>query len=305
MRCQRVNGAWLPDQSTGHSESRKGFFYALAAYGLWGFLPLYFKVLSNIPAVELVAHRIIWAVPVALIVIGAQHRLDELRSLFSSKRIVSMMALTAALISANWGVYVWAISVNITSETALGYYINPLITVMLGYFLLGEKLSRLQTIAVLIALSAVLIRTVAEGTFPWVSLTLAFSFSAYGYFRKTVPVGPAQGFLMEVLILFPFAIGYILWLVSQNQNHFDPTSIDSLWLILAGPVTAIPLIFYAFGAKLLRLATLGLMQYIAPSIIFLISFFVFGEQMGIWQGVTFVMIWIALALYSWSLLRQS
>lgn len=286
------------------ADGRKGFFYALAAYGLWGFMPLYFKAMEEVPPVEMVVHRILWALPVALIVIGAQNRLGELRSLFANKRIFAMMALTAGLITVNWGIYVWAISVNITSETALGYYINPLLSVVLGFMFLGEKLTRLQVAAVALATFAVLIRTVAGGVFPWVALTLAFSFAAYGYFRKTVPVGPTQGFLMEVVVLFPFALGYLLWLMAHGQSHFGVTLETSIWMMLAGPITAIPLILYAFGAKLLRLTTLGLMQYIAPSLIFLISFFVFGEEMGLWQGVTFVMIWTALVLYSWSMFQR-
>lgn len=283
---------------------RLGFAYALCAYGLWGFMPLYFRALEHIPPMELVIHRVIWAVPFALVVIAFQNRLGELADLFRNWRIVKMMILTASLVTLNWAIYVWAISVDITSETALGYYINPLITVVLGYLLLGERLTRLQTAAVLIAVSAVIIRTVAGGVFPWVSLTLAFSFAAYGYFRKTVPVGPTQGFLVEVVLLFPFAIAYAVWLSLQGANHFTFANSDGLWLMFAGPITAVPLILYAFGAKLLRLSTLGLMQYIAPSIIFIISFFVFGEEMSFWQGVTFVMIWIALALYSWGLVRK-
>lgn len=285
--------------------SRAGFFYALAAYSLWGFLPLYFRAVEHVPPIEVLAHRILWSVPVALIVIAAQRRLGELLSLFSDRRIVGMMMLTASLITINWGLYIWAISKNITSETALGYYINPLITVMLGYALLGEKLTRLQAIAVAIAAIAVLIRTVAGGVFPWLALTLAFSFAAYGYLRKTVPVGPTQGFLMEVVLLFPIALAYMFFLSWNGENHFTESMSNSLWLMLAGPVTAIPLILYAFGAKLLRLSTLGLMQYIAPSLIFLISFLVFKEDMDFWQGLTFVLIWSALVLYSWSLLRQS
>ena len=264
----------------------------------------YFKAVEHIPPAEVVAHRDIWSVPFALFVIAFQNRLGELRSLFKDRRIVVMMALTAGLISINWGIFVWAISVNMASETALGYYINPLITVLLGFVLLGEKLTRLQMAAVLIAFSAVLLRTIAGGDFPWVSLSLAFSFATYGYLRKTVAVGPTQGFLMEVVILLPLALGYIGWLIANGTNHFTFASGDGWLLMLAGPVTAVPLILYAFGAKLLRLATLGLMQYIAPSIIFVISFTVLGEHMDFWQGVTFVMIWSALALYSAALLRK-
>ena len=284
--------------------SRPGFLYALAAYGTWGFLPLYFKAVDYIPPVEMLVHRIIWSVPFALLVIAAQRRLGELGALFRNRHVVVMMVVTALLISVNWVLYIWAISVNITSETALGYYINPLITVVLGYAFLGEKFTRLQAIAVFIAALAVLIRTVAGGVFPWLALTLAISFAGYGYLRKTVPVGPTQGFLMEVIILLPFALAYLGWLSYSGTNHFTFSTSVGPWLMLAGPVTAIPLILYSFGAKLLPLSILGLMQYIAPSLIFLISFLVFKEQMGFWQGVTFAMIWFALALYSWSLFRS-
>ena len=285
--------------------ARAGFFYALSAYLLWGMLPFYFKAVDHIPPMEVVAHRVIWSVPCALVVIAFQHRLNELKSLFLNGRVVFMMAVTALLISINWGIYVWAIAVNITSETALGYYINPLITVMLGYLLLGERLTKLQALAVFIAIVAVLLRTVAGGVFPWISLSLAFSFAIYGYLRKTVAVGPTQGFLMEVILLLPLGLGYLAWLSFQGNNNFSFASTNGWWLMLAGPVTAAPLILYAFGAKLLRLTTIGLMQYVAPSLIFLIAFFIFGEEMDFWQGITFVMIWSALALYSWSLVKQS
>ncbi len=286
------------------SDSRAGFFYAFSAYLLWGFLPLYFKATEGVPPVEMLAHRVVWSLPVAGLVIALQGRLGELRSLFANGRIVLMMALTAGLISINWGLYVWAIAQNIASETALGYYINPLLTVLLGWALLGERLTRFQAFAVALAFAAVLLRTVAGGVFPWVSLVLAMSFAAYGYFRKTVAVGPTQGFMMEIVLLFPIAAGYLLWLASKGQGHLDLVNNEGWLLLVAGPVTAIPLILYAFGAKGLRLATLGVMQYIAPSMIFIIAFTLFEEDMDFWQGVTFVMIWAALALYSWDLLRD-
>lgn len=293
----------MTNQTAAVDSSRAGFFYALAAYSLWGFLPLYFRAVEHVPPLEVLMHRIIWSVPVALLVIAFQRRLDELVGLFANPRVLIMMALTASLITINWFLYIWAISIDSTSETALGYYINPLISVMLAFLLLGERLNRLQALAVAIAFLAVLIRTVAGGEFPWIALVLAFSFAAYGYFRKTVPVGPTQGFLMEVVILLPFALAYLGWLSANDNNNFSLATDNGWWLILAGPVTAIPLILYAFGAKLLRLATLGLMQYIAPSLIFVISIFVFGEELDFWQGLMFAMIWSALVLYTWSMRR--
>ena len=223
--------------------STVGFFCALSAYSLWGIMPFYFKATEHIPAIEMVVHRTIWSVPVALLVIAVQRRLGELTALFRDFRIVCMMVITALLIAVNWGIYVWAISVNIASETALGYYINPLITVMLGYVFLKERLTRLQAIAVAIAFAAVLLRTVAGGVFPWVSLSLAISFAVYGYLRKTVPVGPTQGFLMEVVILTPPALAYVAWLSWTGENHFSLEDGQAWLLMLAGPVTATPLIF--------------------------------------------------------------
>ena len=285
--------------------SRNGFYFALGAYAAWGVLPLYFKAMDHVSPLELLAHRIIWAVPVALVFLGLQGRLDAPRELFKNKKNFAMMALTACLISVNWGVFVWSISQNITSETALGYYITPLITVMLGTVLLKEKLSKLQLMAVVIAICAVLVKTIAGGVFPYVSLLVACTFAAYGYFRKTVAIGAAQGFLMEVVILFPFAIGYAVWLWLQGTGHFSFSTNDGYQLMLAGPFTAIPLILYSMGAKLLRLSTLGLMQYLAPSTIFLIAVLVFKEEIDIWSWVTFGMIWVALSLYTWSIFRKT
>ena len=284
---------------------RAGFFYALTAYAMWGFLPLFFRAAEHIPASELVIHRVLWSLPTAAIVLGVLGRLHEIPPLLKNWKIVRMMVVTALLISINWGIYVWAISVNLASETALGYYINPLLTVLIGYLLLGERLGKWQALAVALAFTGVLIRTVMGGVFPWISLSLAFSFAIYGYLRKTVAVGPTQGFMIEVIILFPFALVYAVWLAAQGGGHVELANGNIFWLMACGPVTAFPLIFYAYGAKRLRLATIGLMQYIAPSMIFIIAFFVFGEELDFWQGVTFVLIWSALAIYSWSTFRSS
>ena len=291
--------------ATESDQSRLGFFYALGAYLLWGILPLFFRAADHISAFELTLHRIIWAVPFALAVMFFLGRLGELPKLLVNWRIMRMMGITATLISVNWGIYVWAISVNLTSETALGYYINPLLTVLLGAVLLSEKLNKWQLLAVGLAFIGVLVRTIADGGLPWISLTLAFTFAAYGYLRKTVPVGPTQGFLLEVILLLPIAIAGAIYLEMRGEAHLFQSGIDTFWLMMCGPVTAVPLILYAYGAKRLRLATIGLMQYIGPSLIFLIAFFIFGEELGIWQAVTFGFIWTALIIYSWTTFRGS
>jgi chloramphenicol-sensitive protein RarD len=216
--------------------------------------------------------------------------------------MIAMATLTAVLITVNWSVYVWAIAVDRTVETALGYYINPLVSVMAGALLLGERLSRLQIVAVALAALAVLVLTVEGGKLPWVSLALAFSFAAYGFFRKTLPIGPSQGFLLEVILLAVPCLIYVGWLAATGQSHLGTSGWrDTALLLGCGPITAVPLLLFAFGAKLLRLSTIGIMQYIAPTIVFLIAVFVFHEPFGPVDAVAFGLIWTALALYSWSM----
>ncbi len=296
----------VPAAGTSEAEATRGFFFALSAYGLWGFLPLYMKAVAHIPAVEVLAHRILWSVPVAGVVLLALGRTADIKAAIRSPRTLAMAALTAAIISVNWGIYVWAIAVDRAVETALGYYINPLVTVALGAVLLGERLNRLQMIAVGLAVVAVGVLTVSAGGLPWVSLVLAFSFAAYGYLRKTLPIGPSQGFFLEVLILSPVALGYLVWLALAGKGQFGPSDPAGMALLMfSGPATAVPLILYAFGAKLLRISTIGIMQYTAPTIIALIAIFVFGEPFGIERIVAFALIWTALALYTWSMFRTA
>lgn len=269
-------------------------------------MPLYVKLADHIPPAELVAHRIIWSVPVAGLVLIALRRTADLRAAFTSPRTLAMAGLTAGLISVNWGVYMWAIMADRALETALGYYINPLVNVVLGVVLLGERLNRLQAAAIGCAVIAVTILTFRAGGLPWVSLTLAFSFGFYGFFRKTLPIGPSQGFMLEVLILSVPALAVITYITMQGQGHFGPTGWGDIGLLIfAGPVTAVPLLLYAFGAKALRYTTIGILQYIAPTMIFFLAIFVFGEPFSLWQLVAFGFIWAGLALYTLSLFRSS
>lgn len=288
--------------TSAQSDGTRGFVFAFLAYFMWGFLPLYMKAVDHVPPSEVVAHRIIWSVPIAGVVLLALGRTGDIKAAFRQPRTLLMAALTAAIISLNWGVYIWAIAVDRTVETALGYYINPLMTVLLGAVLLGERLNRYQVIAVGLATAAVLVLTIEAGGLPWVSLVLAVTFAAYGYLRKTLPVGPSQGFFLEVLILSVPGLAYILWLETTGQGHFLADGGSNVGLLmLSGPVTAIPLILYAFGAKLLRISTIGIMQYIAPTMIALIAVFVFAEPFGTDRIIAFSLIWVALALYTWSM----
>ncbi|MER9639620.1 EamA family transporter RarD [Mesorhizobium sp. M0239] len=288
------------------SKARRGFLLALGAYLLWGLLPFYMKAVAHLPLAEVIAHRIVWSVPIAAAVLIWAGRTADFKAAQRSPRTIAMAALTAALISVNWGIYVWAIAVDRTVETALGYYINPLVSVVVGALLLAERLDRLQIAAVVLAAVAVAVLTIEGGKLPWVSLALAFSFAAYGFFRKTLPIGPSQGFLLEVLLLSVPALGYIVYLIATGQDHIVSSSgADRALLIGCGPVTSIPLLLFAFGAKLLRLSTIGIMQYIAPTMVFLIAVLIFDEPFGTTQAIAFALIWAALAVYSWSMLTTA
>ncbi|WP_313531846.1 EamA family transporter RarD [Shinella sp.] len=287
-------------------DSPRGFAFALTAYVLWGFLPFFMKAVAHIPASEVVAHRIIWSVPLAGLVLIWLGRTSEIKVALRSPRMIAMATLTAVLITINWGIYVWAIGAGRAIETALGYYINPLFSIFLGAVLLKEKLDRAQIAAIVLAAVAVAILAFDAGGLPWVSLSLCMSWGFYAFCRKALPIGPNQGFFLEVLILSVPAIGYVIWLESTGQGHFGDTGMtDVLWLLSCGVVTAIPLMIYANGAKLLRLSTIGIMQYIAPTMIFIIAVFAFGEPFGTTKLVAFVFIWAALFIYSGSMLRSA
>ncbi len=285
----------------------RGFLFAFSAYALWGILPLYLKMLDHIPAVEVVAHRILWSVPIAGAVLVALGRTADVRAALKSPRTLALAALTASLITFNWGIYVWAIAVGRTVETALGYYINPLMTIAMGAMFLGEKLTRLQMVAVGLAMLAVWVLSTEAGGIPWVSLALALSFAIYGFLRKTLPIGPSQGFFLEVLILSVPALFYVIWLGVRGEGHFVVSDPDNIMLLLAcGPATAAPLMLYGFGAKMLRFSTIGIMQYMAPTMVFLIAVFVFQEPFSLRKMIAFALIWVALAIYTWSIfLRRS
>ncbi|TPI41656.1 EamA family transporter RarD [Mesorhizobium sp. B3-1-9] len=286
------------------AKARRGFLLALGAYFLWGLLPFYMKAVAHLPLAEVIANRVVWSVPIAAAVLIWAGRTADFKAAIRSPKSLAMAALTAVLISINWGIYVWAIAVDRTVETALGYYINPLVVVVVGAVLLGERLDRLQIAAVALAAVAVMVLTIEAGKLPWVSLALAFSFAAYGFFRKTLPIGPSQGFLLEVLLLSVPALCYIVYLIAAGQDHLiSGTGADTALLIGCGPVTAVPLLLFAFGARLLRLSTIGIMQYIAPTMVFLIAVLIFDEPFGGTQAVAFALIWAALAMYSWSMFR--
>ncbi|MDW4548516.1 EamA family transporter RarD [Defluviimonas sp. D31] len=287
-------------------DSLAGFGFALSAYLLWGFLPLYMKALAHVTPAEVIAHRVLWSVPVAGLILVALGRTADLRAALRNPRMVAMAAVTAVLISLNWGIYVWAIGSGQALEAALGYYINPLISVLLGAVLLRERLSPAQWLAIGLAAVAVAILTFEAGRLPIVALALTLTWGGYAFLKKKLPIGPNQGFMLEVLLLTPPALFYVLWLAARGESHFlHGVPFDTLMLLGCGVVTAVPLILYANGAKLLKLSTIAIMQYITPTMILLTAVFVFGEPFGSARALAFPMIWAALFLYTGSMLRQS
>ena len=287
-------------------DSARGFAFALTAYVLWGLLPLYMKALAHIPPAEVIVHRALWSLPIAGAVLWATRRTADLKAALAAPRTLAMAAVTAALISLNWGLYVWAIGAGHAIDAALGYYINPLFSILLGALLLGERLTRAQALAVALAACAVMILTVESGRVPVVALGLTVTFGVYAYLKRSLPVGPNQGFFLEVLLLAPAAFAYLAYLAATGQSHFLTGVPLNTWLLLGcGPVTAVPLLFYANGAKLLRLSTIAVMQYIVPTMVFLTAVFVFGEEFGRARMIAFPLIWLALVIYTVSLVRRT
>ncbi|WP_439272543.1 EamA family transporter RarD [Pseudochrobactrum sp. HB0163] len=296
----------MSDRSqTGKPEAMRGFMFALFAYLFWGLFPFYMKAVAHIPVVEVLAHRVLWSLPVAAIILLFMGRTRDISAALRNPHTLLMACLTASLITVNWGVYVWAIFNDHALDAALGYYINPLVNVLLGAVFLKERLTKAQLLAVFLAAAAVVLLTVEQGGLPWVSIVLPLSFGFYGFFRKSLPIGPSQGFMLEVIILFIPACAYAIWLYWHGQDHFVAgTSADIMLLMLAGVVTAVPLIMYATGAKLLRYTTLGLMQYITPTMLFLIAVFAFREPFNMIQLYAFGLIWAGLIIYTGSILKE-
>ena len=290
-------------QATG--DTPQGLGFAISAYFLWGFLPLYMKLLSHLGPAEVVAHRIIWSVPIAAVLLILLRRTGDLMAALRNPRMLAMGCVTAALITVNWGIYVWAITSGHALDAALGYYINPLFSVALGAVLLRERLTPAQLVAIGLAACAVAVLTISAGVVPWAALGLTVSWGFYALAKKQLPIGPNQGFLLEVLILLIPALAYVGWLAGTGQGQFLIGDTSTNWLLLGcGAVTAIPLILYANGAKGLRLSTIAVLQYIAPTMIFLCAVIVFKEPFGQARMIAFPMIWAALVIYSTSMIRQ-
>jgi chloramphenicol-sensitive protein RarD len=261
-------------------------------------LPIYWKFFGSIPAVEVLSHRMIWSAGFLLVLVLVQRRLPDLVALLRSPPQVGLLLLTASLLSLNWGIYIYGVNADRVLETSLGYYINPLVTVLLGLVFLKERLYWGQQVAVVLAVIGVSYFIWHMGTVPWIALALALTFAFYGLLRKVVPASPLVGLTLETLLITPFTLLFITYLTSQGDSHFGTSLPLTLLFMGAGVATSLPLLWFNNAAKRLKLATLGFFQYLAPSIALLLGVFLYHEPFTTAHGVTFGCIWTALLLYS-------
>ena len=269
------------------------------AFLCWGLFPLYFDVLNGVPPLQILTHRIVWSVLFLALVLAWRRQWNWLGQLFRQPKLVAGFVASAILLSGNWFVYIWAVNHGRVIDSSLGYFINPLVNVMLGYLLLKERLRPIQWLAIAIAASGVGWLTWQAGQLPWIALFLAGSFGTYGLLRKTAALGALEGLSLETMLLFPIAAGYLVWLSFHGQNAFGsaPTATQA-WLMAAGPITAIPLLMFAAGARRIPLSLLGLFQYIGPTMQLLIGLWYFGEPFSQARLFGFAVIWAALAVYT-------
>ena len=282
-----------------------GLPYALAAYGIWGFVPLFFKLVSSVPPVEVLAQRIIWSLPLCFLIMVFRRQIGDYLAALRDPRVLRMLLASSLLIAVNWLVYIFSIFTDHVLAASLGYYLNPLVNVMLGMFFLGERLSRLQLVAVVIAGIGVAILLAGALDTLWISLTLAISFGLYGLIRKIVPVGSLPGLAIETTLLLPLALAvavYYLWI--GDGRGFGSDGSISLLLMAGGIVTAVPLLLFATAARRMSYAALGFVQYLAPTLQFLLSLFVFHEPLKPVQLVCFLLIWVSIAVFSFDMWRK-
>ncbi|HYG67138.1 MAG TPA: EamA family transporter RarD [Anaeromyxobacteraceae bacterium] len=275
-----------------------GIAFAAAAYVSWGVFPLYFRQLAAVPAVEILAHRILWSAVFMAALVTALRRWGDAREALRRPGTLPTLTATALLISANWLTYIWAVNAGHVLEASLGYFVNPLVTVLLGVAFLRETLTRPQKVAIALAAAGVVALVVRAGTVPWIALALAVTFGLYGLLRKRLRVDAVTGLLGEVGVLAPVALLFLGWRASRGQLHLGPAPRETLFLLSSGVVTALPLLWFAAGVRRLRLATVGVLQYLNPTMQFAIAVFAFREPFGAAHGLAFGCIWASLAIYT-------
>ena len=285
--------------------ARQGFALGVAAYGLWGGLPIYFKALRSIDSVDIVAHRIVWSAPVLTALLSYSGTWGEVRDALRNSRVVVLLTVTALLIGGNWLLYVYAVNSGHILAGSLGYYLNPLANVLLGRIVLKERLSWLQWTAVALAGAGITALAIGALSQLWISLILCVSFATYGLLRKIAPVDAVAGLAIETAILFPFAAGWLLWGLAAGTPIFGASALHVVLIAFAGIVTATPLLLFTAAAKRLRYSTLGMLQFLAPTLQFLLAVSIYGEPFTRAHAIAFGAIWTALALYVLAILRHA
>lgn len=288
------------------ADQPSGIACSVGAYLLWGLFPLYFKAVAFVPALEMLAHRIVWSLLFLGIVTTIHHDWGLISKAFRSPRLLATLMLSSCLVAVNWGVFIWAVAAGRVLESSLGYFITPLLSVLLGVIVLSERLRLLQWAAVGLVIVAVAWQIVALGTIPWVALLLATSFSGYGFVRKMAAIGAMGGLTIEAILLTPLALAWLWLQTAQGNGAFAAAGWQFDLLIAAsGPITALPLILFVTGARRIRLTTVGLLQYVTPTCQFLIAVLVFDEPFDHAHLIVFLCIWMALALYTFDLIRRA
>ena len=279
------------------SEARRGFWFGFGAYFLWGIFPLYFPLLEPTGSVEVLAQRILWSLVFVGVLLLIGRGWSRVRAIVAEPRRLRLVAIGSVLIAINWGVFIWSVLNGHVLETSLGYFINPLVLIFLGVALMGERLRRIQWLAIALATIAVVQLTVDYGRPPWIALTLAFSFGTYGLMKKKAGVGAVEGLTLETLILAPLALAYIAWAEVDGTAAFGHEGVPNMLLLAgAGAITAVPLLLFGGAATRIPMTTLGLLQYIAPTMHFILGIAVFDEVMTTGRWVGFVLVWLALAI---------
>ncbi|GKX57267.1 chloramphenicol resistance permease RarD [Leminorella grimontii] len=279
-------------------QTRLGIIYALAAYLIWGIAPAYFKVIDFVPADEILTHRIIWSFFFMILLITVGKQWSNVRRACADKKKLLLLAVSALLIGSNWLTFIWAVNNHHMLEASMGYFINPLVNVLLGMLFLGERFRRMQWVAVFLAFAGVVIQLWQFGSVPYISLILAFTFGLYALARKKIGVDAQSGMLMETLWLLPVAIVYLFFIADSSTSHLGQNSLSvNLLLVAAGVVTTVPLLFFTAAATKLKLSTLGFFQYIGPTLMFLLATLFYGESVGEDKLITFGFIWVALAIF--------
>ncbi|USH02385.1 EamA family transporter RarD [Grimontia kaedaensis] len=286
-------------------QTRRGVMLALGAYTMWGVAPLYFKALTDVPPMEVLVHRVIWSFFFLALILHASGGLARVKLLLKDKKRLGVLTITAIVIAANWLIFIWAVKNDLMLDASLGYYINPLINVVLGMVFLGERFRKLQWVAVILAFLGVAIQVITFGSLPWVALVLACSFGCYGLLRKKINVDAATGLFIETLVLMPMSLIYILFIASSSTSDMMQNSWGlNLLLIAAGVVTTLPLLCFNGAATKLRLSTLGFFQYIGPTIMFMLAVGLYNEPFTADKATTFAFIWTALAIFTFDAVRK-